>query len=99
MGGGLLQHCDRDWLRFAEKMSAARINGEWKDVYKATPGKESKAGRQMLYRNKLTGDVLTERVGSMSRVYEELLFTGFLNGNCKHKQTFENARELASSWK
>lgn len=99
MGGGLLQQLHRDWLRFAEKMSAARINGEWRDVYKATPGKESKRGIQMLYRNGLTGKIFTDREGLRGMTAEEILFVGFLNGVCTHKQTLDNARELAARWK
>lgn len=34
MGGGLLQKVDRDTYGFAMKCSAARVNGEWRDVYK-----------------------------------------------------------------
>lgn len=34
MGGGLLQKNDRDTQKFAMKCCAARINGEWIDVYK-----------------------------------------------------------------
>lgn len=51
MGGGLLQKPTRDDLNFAQKASAARINGEWFDVYKdpatADPQfvKKSKRGR------------------------------------------------------
>lgn len=93
MGGGLLQHCDRDWLRFAEKMSAARINGVWKDVYKSTPGKESKRGIQMLYRN--TNIHYPEYYTAVQSDDEEMLFVGFSKGFCTHYQTLENARSLA----
>jgi nicotinamide phosphoribosyltransferase len=47
MGGGLLQHLNRDTQKFAMKCSAARINGVWVDVYKdpvTDPGKASKKG-------------------------------------------------------
>lgn len=47
-GGGLLQKVNRDTFKFAQKGSAIRINGEWKDIYKdpvTDPGKRSKAGR------------------------------------------------------
>jgi nicotinamide phosphoribosyltransferase len=47
-GGGLLQKVDRDTQKFAFKCSAAKINGEWRDVMKdpiTDPGKRSKAGR------------------------------------------------------
>jgi nicotinamide phosphoribosyltransferase len=53
MGGGLLQQCNRDTLRFAFKASAVcnTANG-WRSVNKdpiTDPGKASKAGRQMLF--------------------------------------------------
>ena len=59
MGGALLQHCDRDWLKFAMKCSAIEIENadgttEWRDVYKdpvTDPGKTSKKGRLGLNKN------------------------------------------------
>jgi nicotinic acid phosphoribosyltransferase len=51
MGGGVLQKCNRDTLRFAMKCSAAEIDGAWTDVQKrpATDlSKASKAGRLSL---------------------------------------------------
>jgi len=53
MGGGLLQHHNRDTLNFGQKASAVRINGEWRDIYKAPTGasfKVSKRGRLALKR-------------------------------------------------
>lgn len=50
-GGALLQMLNRDDLRFAIKCSAIRVNGQWKDVFKAPasdPTKESKRGRLKL---------------------------------------------------
>lgn len=57
MGGGLLQHVDRDTQQFAMKCSAARIAGIWMDVYKdpvTDPHKASKRGRLDLYRDART---------------------------------------------
>lgn len=51
MGAGLLQKVDRDTQKFAMKASAAKVNGEWRDVYKdpvTDQGKASKKGRQAL---------------------------------------------------
>lgn len=51
MGGGLLQHCNRDTMNFGQKGSAARVDGEWRDISKAPTGdamKVSKAGRLAL---------------------------------------------------
>lgn len=48
MGGGSLQQVNRDTYKFAMKCSAAKINGVWRDVYKAPVGakwKKSKGGR------------------------------------------------------
>ena len=48
MGGGLLQHVDRDTFKFAMKCSAAKVLGKWIDVYKNPidqPNKASKKGR------------------------------------------------------
>lgn len=48
MGGGLLQYCNRDTGKWAMKCSAMKINGVWRDVFKAPetdPTKTSKAGR------------------------------------------------------
>ena len=47
MGGALLQKCDRDTMAFAYKASAAKVNGQWRDVYKdpvTDSGKRSKRG-------------------------------------------------------
>jgi nicotinamide phosphoribosyltransferase len=50
MGGGLLQHVNRDTLRFAMKANAMEDkDGNWHNVFKkpiTDPGKGSKAGRQ-----------------------------------------------------
>jgi nicotinamide phosphoribosyltransferase len=47
-GGGLLQQVNRDTCQFAFKCSAVKVNGEWQDVWKEAPGKESKRGRLCL---------------------------------------------------
>lgn len=99
MGGGLLQQLDRDWQRFAQKMCAAVIDGEEVEVYKATPGKESKRGRQMLYFDNVTKTYFTDRNIGERLDCTQVLFVGFRNGVCYHKQTYENAMELANSWR
>ena len=50
-GGGLLQDCNRDTLRFAMKCSAVCVDGQWRDVYKrpaSDPAKNSKRGKLKL---------------------------------------------------
>lgn len=51
MGGGLLQHHNRDTMNFGQKANAVCVNGEWRDIYKAPSGsgmKVSKKGRLAL---------------------------------------------------
>jgi nicotinamide phosphoribosyltransferase len=51
MGGGLLQMVNRDTYKFAMKCSAAKVDGEWVDVFKepiTDNGKRSKRGRLTL---------------------------------------------------
>ena len=46
-GGDLMQKVDRDTCKFAIKASAAKVNGQWRDVFKdpaTDTGKRSKAG-------------------------------------------------------
>lgn len=54
MGGALLQHCDRDWLKFAMKASSRVTNGESFDVYKdpiTDSIKRSKRGRVVTFKD------------------------------------------------
>ncbi len=51
MGGGLLQHCNRDTMEFGMKANAVCVNGEWRDIGKSPTGdsmKVSKKGRLAL---------------------------------------------------
>ncbi|CAB4863836.1 unannotated protein [freshwater metagenome] len=53
MGGGLLQHVNRDTMNFGQKANAACIEGKWVDLQKTPTGsrmKRSKAGRLALVR-------------------------------------------------
>jgi nicotinamide phosphoribosyltransferase len=54
MGGALLQQLDRDTQKFAMKCSAAKVNGEWVDVFKdpiTDKVKASKKGRVTLWKS------------------------------------------------
>lgn len=64
MGGALLQAETRDSLAYAMKACAARINGEWIDVYKdpiTDSGKKSKRGPQITAVNN-AGELQTFRM-------------------------------------
>lgn len=98
MGGGLLQKVDRDMQRFAQKMCSATINGEEIPVFKATPGKESKAGRQMLYWDDVKDTLFTKALGYKRPHVVEMLVLGFRNGVCEHFQSYESAEMFAKEW-
>lgn len=103
MGGGLLQQCDRDTLKFAMKCSAVGIREyrfakgmddegtmTWRGVSKnpiTDPGKSSIEGRVVLKQ---------DRWGKFSTAVEDwegdCMVTYFENGNVKFTQTFEEVR-------
>lgn len=89
-GGALLQGLDRDTMKFAMKCSAARINGEWVDVFKdpiTDSGKRSKKGRLALVRD---GDsYLTIRLEELNG-RENLLRTVYRNGDLLVDEQFSD---------
>ena len=79
MGGGLLQKCDRDTLKFAMKCSAATVDGKYVPVYKdpkTDPGKMSKKGFLDLTRGLKGFETVSSHINSeatgtcMSTIYE-----------------------------
>ncbi len=85
MGGGLLQHVNRDTLNFGQKASAVRINGEWRDIFKKPTEaafKHSKPGRLAL--RMVDGEYETVRRESISEE-ENLLEPVFRNGKLLKK--------------
>lgn len=97
MGGALLQHSNRDTQKFAMKCSAARINGEWKDVFKnpiTDPGKMSKKGIIETVRLK-TGKIVTKRTSELEEGDIRLMRTVYHNGMLVFDDSFERIRERA----
>lgn len=92
MGGGLLQKCDRDTQKFAMKCSAARVNGEWRDVYKEAPGKKSKRGRLALVREQTEDGLKYITVPhDGNAAYDELRLV-YRNGDLMADDTLEEIR-------
>lgn len=90
MGGGLLQKVNRDTMKFAMKASAAKIAGEWVDVFKSPKGdttKRSKAGRLAL-----TSDFETVRAEALGN-RENLLRTVYRNGELLIDESLATIRE------
>lgn len=111
MGGALLQHLNRDTLRFAMKCSSIRINGKWFDVYKDPvddPVKKSKAGRLSLYSYRNGHGTGTKYITMKTEEYEncmsdrqreqftEILQPVYINGKLLNETTFDEVRKKAS---
>ena len=96
-GGGLLQHADRDWLKFAMKCSAVQENGVWKDVFKdpiTDQGKTSLKGRVTTVINQ-NGEYECKRLENVLDTDEDQLQLVFENGEILFEQTFEEVRQRA----
>jgi len=93
MGGALLQQLNRDTQQFAMKCSAARIDGQWRDVYKepvTDPGKISKKGRLDLIRDAATRQFVTCPLGSTSQPSE--MIEVFRDGKLLREWTLNEVR-------
>ena len=97
MGGALLQKVNRDTMQFAMKASAAKVNGDWRDVYKdpvTDHGKRSKKGRLAVIEPE-PGNYKTipeAELGSQKNILE----TVYRNGKLIREFNFEEVRENAS---
>lgn len=109
MGGGLLQKLDRDTQKFALKCSAARVDGEWIDVYKAPvtdTGKVSKRGRLTLLRHVEYGryrtvaippDLASAEDMTLPVGWEHALQTVWENGELVREWSFAEVRARSES--
>jgi nicotinamide phosphoribosyltransferase len=109
MGGALLQRLDRDTQKFALKCSAARVNGEWIDVYKdpvTDKGKQSKRGRMTLLQHREYGSFRTVPVSagaeSLADVekpmgFDDAMVTIWEDGKIVHDDTFADIRARANA--
>lgn len=93
MGGGLLQHCNRDTMEFGMKANAAKVNGEWRDIGKSPTGdamKLSKKGRLAL--RYADGEYSTVRRDEIP-AEENQLVPVFRNGQLLRKWDFAELKE------
>lgn len=108
MGGALLQQLNRDTQKFALKCSAARVDGQWVDVYKdpvTDKGKQSKRGRMTLLMHREYGSFRTVSVPaeaeSLSAIekplgFDDAMVTVWENGRLIHDWTFDEIRVRAA---
>ena len=95
-GGGLLQDCNRDTMRFAFKASWATVNGETRDVYKrpaSDPTKNSKRGKLKLVESR-AGDTLN--TVALDDPGQDLLQEVFRNGRIMRRTHIGEVRERAN---
>lgn len=97
-GGGLLQAVNRDTMKWAMKCSAAKVNGQWRDVFKdpvTDSGKRSKKGRITLCED-VDGRYSTVPVEAIPEGYKEALVPVWKDGQMLVDQTFEEIRQRAN---
>ena len=97
MGGALLQQVNRDTQKFALKCSAARIQGEWRPVFKdpvTDPGKNSKHGRLALIQNANDGLSTIENV-PQAGLKDDLLQVAFEDGDVVTEHDLDSIRHRA----
>lgn len=98
MGGGLLQKVNRDTHKFAMKLSAIKVNGEWREVFKCPKGaewKKSKAG--VLRYGELNGVIGTynmlELTSDEYAAFNTYMKIYFIDGKRIYKDTLPAIRE------
>ncbi len=97
MGGALLQQLNRDTQKFAFKCSAAKVDGQWRPVFKdpiTDPGKNSKHGRLSLVQT-TPGTFHTVENVDTSAASDDRLETVFEKGEIKKEYDFDSIRQRA----
>lgn len=97
MGGGLLQHVNRDTMRFAMKANAMKTeDGQWKDVFKmpvSDPNKASKAGRQaVVFQN---GQLVARKFDEVDPADDQLKVV-YRDGMLHESSSFDDVRARAN---
>jgi nicotinamide phosphoribosyltransferase len=98
MGGALLQQLNRDTQKFALKCSAAKVDGQWIEVYKdpiTDKGKQSKRGRMTLAVNASQQYRTVSTEAAMPDGYHDALETVFENGKLLIDQRLADIRQRA----
>lgn len=100
-GGALLQHCDRDWFKFAMKGSSLTIDGKQKDLYKdpiTDSVKRSKKGRVTTFKDK-DGNYFSDRIELQdvnTKIVDQLV-TVYENGELLVDEDFGTIRQRVLS--
>lgn len=98
MGGGLLQEVTRDTQKYAMKLCAIKVNGEWRSVYKCPKGSEWKASKKGWLKTITNGkefqtiDTFTTEV---PEGWVDAMVTYYSNGVVLHSDKLEEIRDRA----
>ena len=107
-GGALLQKCNRDTLKFAQKACAELVEVSpgsedlyWKGIAKdpiTDSGKKSKEGVLTLVRGKMTGELLVARLdkGPISDDFEDIMQVVYHQGKLYNETTLAEVRYRVS---
>jgi nicotinamide phosphoribosyltransferase len=98
MGGGLLQHCNRDTLQFAMKTSYVEVNGIGMNVFKAPvtdPGKKSKTGLLTLIKDNLGYQTKDPSMGINSDL--DVMEDVYCHGSMYERSTLEDIRKRVNN--
>jgi nicotinamide phosphoribosyltransferase len=103
MGGGLLQHWNRDTMNFGQKANAVCVNGEWREIAKSPTGatmKLSKKGRLALkYENGEYSTVARDSIPPEQNVLQPVFRNGKLLKKWDFTEVIANSeREVPESY-
>lgn len=103
MGGALLQHMNRDTMKFAMKCSAVMVDYHWRDVFKdpiTDAGKRSKRGCLDLV--KVDGEFKTintlDYLNTSEKAPDSELHLVYATGDRRRDETLAKVRERANSY-
>lgn len=96
IGGALVQHCDRDWLKWAMKGSSISVDGKQRDLYKdpiTDSVKRSKKGRVTTFKDS-QGQYFSDRIelAEVNKNIVDQLVTVFENGQLIFEEPFPTIR-------
>lgn len=100
MGGGLLQKVNRDTHKFAMKLSAIRVNGEWREVFKCPKGaewKKSKAGILRLVKDDEGNFKTINLLEGADVAHNVVMEPYFISGVVTYKDTLQEIRDRIDS--
>lgn len=99
MGGGLLQEVTRDTQKYAMKMSAIKIDGQWEGVYKCPEGAEWKKSKAGLLKTLVNEEGQYKTINELEDLippgWKNAMVTYYDHGEVLQRDTLGEIRERA----